>query len=89
MDEVIEALAAERGFVALRDENGDLDFRTAHGIDQTTIDHPEFSGFFGGHRSSCSKGTICADQRCSARSALQRSVACHRLGLRSIICIPL
>ena len=42
MDEVIEAIGAERGFVALRDEDGVLVFRSARGIEQTTIDHPEF-----------------------------------------------
>jgi len=42
MDEVIESIGAERGFVALRDKNRILDFRTARGMEQTTIDHPEF-----------------------------------------------
>jgi GAF domain-containing protein len=42
MDEVIEAIGAEQGFVALRDVNRKLDFRTARGMDNTTIDHSEF-----------------------------------------------
>ena len=42
MDEVIAAIGAERGFVALQDGKGALAFRAARGIEQTTIDHPEF-----------------------------------------------
>ncbi|MEJ2486700.1 MAG: hypothetical protein P8Y68_13295, partial [Anaerolineales bacterium] len=42
MDEVVKAVKAERGFVALLEDNGELGFRSARGIDRNTIDHPEF-----------------------------------------------
>jgi len=80
MDEVIEALGAERGYVALRDENGDLDFRTARGMDQSTIDNLEFQISRGVVAVVAQKVEICTDQRCSARSALQRPVECHGPG---------
>ena len=41
MDEVIEAIGAERGFVALKDEEGSLEFRSARGIEHTSIEDPE------------------------------------------------
>ncbi len=41
MDEVIEAIGAERGFVALKGEDGSLEFRSARGIEHTSIEDPE------------------------------------------------
>ncbi len=41
MDEVIAAVGAERGFVALKDGQGGLDFRSARGIEHTSIEDPE------------------------------------------------
>ncbi len=37
MDEVIEATGAERGFIVSREENGDLVFRVARGIDHRNL----------------------------------------------------
>jgi GAF domain-containing protein len=42
MDEVIAATRAERGFVMLVSEDDRLSFRAARGLDQRTIDTPEF-----------------------------------------------
>ena len=42
MDEVIAATRAERGFVMLRAADGRLIFRVARGMDQATIDKPQF-----------------------------------------------
>ena len=50
MDEVIAATRAERGFVMLREPEGQrpepvegrMTFRAARGLDQTTIDEPQF-----------------------------------------------
>jgi len=41
MDEVIAAIGAERGFIALKGADGGLDFRSARGIEQTSIEDPE------------------------------------------------
>ena len=42
MDEVISITRAERGFLMLREPNGELAFRVARGFDRTTIESPEF-----------------------------------------------
>src|SRR3970282_1884445 len=42
MDEVVTVTRAERGFVVLRNDSGRLDFRAARGVEQETIDQPEF-----------------------------------------------
>ncbi len=42
MDEVIAAMRAERGFLMLRNSEGRLEFQVARGMDQRTIDAPEF-----------------------------------------------
>ena len=42
MDEVIAVTHAERGFVMLREHGGDLTFRVARGMDQNTIQQPQF-----------------------------------------------
>jgi len=89
MDEVIKALGAERGFVALRDEHGELDFRTARGMDQTTIDHPEFQISRGVVEAVAQNGepVLTSDAQQDERFNARQSVM--GLGLRSIICAPL
>ncbi|MCK4451668.1 MAG: GAF domain-containing protein, partial [Anaerolineae bacterium] len=42
MDEVIAVTRAERGFVMLHEADGRLVFRAARGMDQNTIDDPQF-----------------------------------------------
>ena len=42
MDEVVQAVEAERGFVMLSEDEGNLVFKTARGIDRKTIDDPQF-----------------------------------------------
>lgn len=42
MDEVISITRAERGFLMLREPNGELVFKVARGLDRTTIESPEF-----------------------------------------------
>ncbi len=41
MDEVISSIGAERGFIALKGEDESLDFRSARGIEHTSIDDPD------------------------------------------------
>jgi sigma-B regulation protein RsbU (phosphoserine phosphatase) len=89
MDEVIEAVNGERGFVALRNEEGELDFPTARGMDQTTIDHPEFQISRGIIEEVAQKGeaVLTSDAQHDDRFSARTSVMI--LGLRSIICAPL
>lgn len=89
MDEVIEAIRAERGFVALRHKRGKLDFRTARGMDHTTIDDPEFQISRGVVEEVAQSGqaVLSSDAQRDDRFNTRRSVM--DLGLRSIICAPL
>jgi sigma-B regulation protein RsbU (phosphoserine phosphatase) len=89
MDEVIRAIAAERGFVALLGESGDLDFRTARGMDQTTIDHPEFQISRGVVEEVVQtvEAVLTSDAQHDQRFSSRQSVI--GLSLRSILCAPL
>lgn len=89
MDEVIEALGAERGFVALRDDDGELVFRSARGIEQTTIHHPEFQISRGVVEEVAQNGkaVLTSDAQLDERFSGRESVV--GLQLRSIICTPL
>jgi GAF domain-containing protein len=42
MDEIIATIKAERGFVMLVEDGGDLDFRAARGFDHHDIQAPVF-----------------------------------------------
>ncbi len=89
MDEVISATRAERGFLMLRDGAGQLAFRVARGIDQRTIEEPEFQV----SRSVIDR--VARDGRpLLASNALDDDWLKARssvvvLGLRSILCVPL
>lgn len=89
MDEVITVTKAERGFVMLRDAEGELDFKAARGIEQETIEDPEFEVSRGIVENVAEGGEplltsdAMQDDRFSGRSSV------INLGLRSIICSPL
>jgi sigma-B regulation protein RsbU (phosphoserine phosphatase) len=89
IDEVITATRAERGFVALRDPDGKLEFRSARGLDHTDIDDPQFQISRGvveevSHRG---EGVLTSDAQRDNRFSSRKSVV--DLRLRSIICTPL
>ncbi len=89
MDEVIAATKAERGFVMLTGEKGELSFRAARGIDHSSIDDPEFQI----SRSIVSRVAVegqpvlTSDAQVDERFSKRQSVM--SLGLRSILCAPL
>lgn len=89
MDEVIAALEAERGFVMLVDPEGQLDFATARGLDQRTIDDPQFQISRGVVEQVARDGkpVLTSDARLDSRFKARESVV--SLGLRSILCAPL
>lgn len=89
MDEVIQALNAERGFIALRNRQGELEFRSARGLDQTTIDHPEFEISRGvvEQVARSGEGVRVSNAQEDKRFRSRRSVM--DLKLRSILCTPL
>src|SRR5512135_2395893 len=89
MDEVIAAVHAERGFVMLHDEAGELSFRVARGMDQRTIAHPSFEVSRGVIERVAAEGRplLSSDAQQDDRFSMRQSV--FTLGLRSILCAPL
>ena len=89
MDEVIAAMRAERGFVMLHDANGELAFHVARGIEQTTIEAPQFQVSQSVVKKAARSGMpiLTADAQVDERFSMRQSVMIQ--GLRSILCVPL
>jgi sigma-B regulation protein RsbU (phosphoserine phosphatase) len=89
MDEVISITRAERGFVMLHEADGRLAFRVARGIDQTTIQDPQFqvSRSIVERVARDGEPLLTSDALQDDRLSTRRSVTI--LGLRSVLCVPL
>lgn len=89
MDEVISAVNAERGFVVLKDPDDSLVFRAARGMEQETLEAPEFEISRGvvGEVIREGQGVLTSDAQHDERFMGRQSVM--SLGLRSILCSPL
>ncbi len=89
MDEVIAATGAERGFVTLLEANGGSIFRVARGMDQKTIDDPQFQVSRSVVERAAREGRpiLTSDAQSDERFSMRHSV--RVLGLRSILCVPL
>jgi sigma-B regulation protein RsbU (phosphoserine phosphatase) len=89
MDEVISATRAERGFLMLLSETGRLEFRTARGMDQRTIEESDFKISRGivdrvaAEASPLLTSNAQLDQRFEARESVKL------YGLRSVLCVPI
>lgn len=88
MDEVIAATGAERGFVTLLEANGGSIFRVARGMDQKTIDDPQFQVSRSVVERVAGEGRpiLTSDAQSDERFSMRHSV--RVLGLRSILCVP-
>jgi sigma-B regulation protein RsbU (phosphoserine phosphatase) len=89
MDEVIAVTGAERGFLTLREANGSLMFRVARGMDQKTIDDPQFQISRSVVERVAQEGEpiLTSDAQRDDRFSARQSVMI--LGLRAILCVPL
>jgi serine phosphatase RsbU (regulator of sigma subunit) len=89
MDEVIAITRAERGFVMLHEAGGSLTFRAARGMDQTTIQDPQFQVSRSIVERVAREGEplLTSDALQDDRLSMRRSVTI--LGLRSVLCVPL
>jgi len=89
IDEVIETLHAERGFVMLKDADGNLTFQVARGIDQQSIEQPgfEISRSVVEHVKNDGLPFLTVDAQKDQRFNMQQSIVA--LGLHSILCVPL
>jgi len=89
MDEVITAVHAERGFVMLHAEDGGLVFRVARGMNQATIETPQFEISRGIVEEVAREGrpVLTSDAQRDTRFSMRESV--NLLNLRSILSVPL
>jgi sigma-B regulation protein RsbU (phosphoserine phosphatase) len=89
MDEVISVTGAERGFVTLLEADGGSIFPVARGMDQKTIDDPQFQVSRSVVERVARKGQpiLTSDAQSDERFSMRHSVKV--LGLRSILCVPL
>jgi len=89
MDEVIQVMHAERGFVMLRGERGELKCHAARGIDHQTIEGKDFTISQGIVKMVAQNGqpVLTNDAQLDDRFLSHQSVRLH--GLRSILCVPL
>ncbi len=89
IDEVIEILHAERGFVMLFGPDGSQTFSVARGLDRKTIDQPQSQLSQSVVQKVASEGQpiLTSDAQSDSRFNMRQSVML--LGLRSILCVPL
>jgi sigma-B regulation protein RsbU (phosphoserine phosphatase) len=89
MDEVIAATRAERGFLMLRQEDGAFRFGAARGLDQQTVEAPEFQVSRGivDRVAADGKPLLTSDAQTDAWLASRDSV--RIVGVRAILCVPL
>ncbi len=89
MDEVVAAVHAERGFLMLYDARQRLTFRSARGLDQQTIEAPEFQVSRSVVERVGRDGTPLLTSNAQSDAWLGGRASIIGLGLRSILCVPL
>lgn len=89
IDEVIEILHAERGFILLIGPDGTQTFSVARGLDRKTIDQPQFQVSQSMVQKVIEDGRpiLTSDAQADSRFNMRQSVML--LGLHSILCVPL
>lgn len=89
IDEVIGHMQAERGFVMLRGEGGELRFASARAIERGTIESPSFqiSRTIVNQVADTGVAQVTTDAMSDASMMQYESVVMQ--GLRSILCVPL
>ena len=89
MDQVIRVTRAERGFLMLGGHVEDMTIRVARGVNQTTIEAPEFQVSRGVVQRVASEGKAVVTSDAQAEEWLAKRESVASLGLRSIMCVPL
>lgn len=89
MDTVVELTGAERGYLMLRDDKGELDLRTARNWDRENILDTDaiFSRGIANTAIAQKQPILTTNAQDDARFAGMQSVLSH--ALRSIVCVPL
>ncbi|UCD93749.1 MAG: GAF domain-containing protein, partial [Candidatus Zixiibacteriota bacterium] len=89
MKKAIELLSAERGFIMLLDERGELQFKTAYNLCKDFMEDEDFkiSNSIADEVATTGRSVYTSDALSDERYANQQSVV--ELHLRSIMCVPL
>jgi PAS domain S-box-containing protein len=89
MDTIIRLTGAERGFLMLKDEKGELQFRTARGMDRAVLDKSDFhvSRTILNTVAQSGQPVVTTNAQADPRFSAQESVIGYNL--RSIVCVPL
>ncbi len=89
MDTIIRLTGAERGFLMLRDERGELQFRIARNVERESLDRSEFqvSRTVVGTVAQSGEPVVTTNAQADPRFSAQESVVGYNL--RSIVCVPL
>jgi signal transduction histidine kinase len=89
MNKAIELLSAERGFIMLLDEKGELQFKTIHNINKESLEKEDFriSRSIANEVAATGKSVYTSDALSDERFFRQKSIV--ELHLRSIMCVPL
>lgn len=89
MRRAIKLLRAERGFLMLLDEEGNLQFKTAHNICKESLSKEDFriSMSIASSVAKTGKSTYTSDAQHDERYSKQKSIV--ELDLKSIMCVPL
>jgi signal transduction histidine kinase len=89
MKKAVELLSAERGFIMLLDDNGELLFKTVHNIRKESLNQEDFiiSRSVANEVAATGKSVYTSDALSDERYANQKSIV--ELHLRSIMCVPL
>ncbi len=89
MRRAIKLLRAERGFLMLKDEEGDLQFKTAHNICKESLTKEDFriSMSIANSVAETGKSIYTSDAQHDERYSKQKSIV--ELDLKSIMCVPM
>jgi len=89
MDEVIAATKAERGFLMEYGEGGQLNFRTARGMDQQTLEDSEFKISRSIVERVGREGIPLLASNAQVDERLDNRASVRLYGLRSVLCAPI
>ncbi len=89
MDTIIRLTGAERGFLMLKGDNGELQLRTARNVDRESLDSSSFqvSRTIVSHVAESGEPVVTTNAQADPRFSAQESVVGYNL--RSIVCVPL
>jgi len=89
IDEIIKATQAERGFLMLYDEQKQLTFKTARGMDQRTIEESDFKISQGIVERVAQQGIPLLTSNAQKDERLDNRASVRLYGLRSVLCVPI